>query len=98
MQLVGNIDTLLPPQQQQQDASSETAAVEAVGSSSSAELQFSPAGLLLSAVSSSSAALRMEALEMACVNARCGVWWFQRLIELGPGTANSNARANALLQ
>jgi hypothetical protein len=98
MQLVGNLDTLLPPQQQQQDASSETAAVEAVGSSSSAELQFSPAGLLLSAVSSSSAALRMEALEMACVNARCGVWWFQRLIELGPGTANSNARANALLQ
>jgi hypothetical protein len=71
MQLVGNLDTLLPPppQQQQQGASSDTAgAAEAVGSS--AEMQFSPAGLLLSAVSSSSAALRMEALEMACVNAR----------------------------
>jgi hypothetical protein len=80
MQLVGNLDTLLPQQglQQQQDGAEDAAAATAAGSSSSSsaiELQFSPAGLLLSAVSSSSAALRMEALEMACVNARCACTW-----------------------
>jgi hypothetical protein len=74
MQLVGNLDTLLPQQQQQDSREKAAAAAEAGSSSNSstAELQFSPAGLLLSAVSSSSAALRMEALEMACVNARWG--------------------------
>jgi hypothetical protein len=81
MQLVGNLDTLLPQQgqqQQQQDRKRDAAAVAEAGSSSSSsvvELQFSPAELLLCAVSSSSAALRMEALELACVNARCGCTW-----------------------
>ncbi|KAF6263138.1 putative death-receptor fusion protein-domain-containing protein [Scenedesmus sp. NREL 46B-D3] len=76
MQLVGSFDTLLPQKLQQQQGSSGSAAAaafaaaDAGGSGSAVELQFSPAGLLLSAVSSSSAALRMEALEMACVNAR----------------------------
>jgi hypothetical protein len=58
LQLVGNLDILLPHQQEQQQQE---------GDSSST---VSPAGLLLSAVSSATAGLRIEALELVCVSAR----------------------------
>jgi hypothetical protein len=67
LQLVGDLDILLPPPQQQQQQGGECAGSDAAAA---ARLAVSPAGLLLSAVSSSSAALRTEALELVCVSAR----------------------------
>jgi len=62
LQLVGDLDILLPQQPQE---------VSAAGSAAGDAGQLlSPAGLLLSAVSSASAALRTEALELVCYSAR----------------------------
>lgn len=61
LQLVGDLDILLPHQQQPEEGSA------GVDDSS---IAVSPAELLLSAVSSATASLRIEALELVCVSAR----------------------------
>jgi hypothetical protein len=75
LQLLGDLDALLPQQQQQQQQQRQ-AGVQG-GNSSTRQLTtqaaaVSPVDLLLEAVSSASAALRNETLELVCVNARCG--------------------------
>lgn len=64
LQLVGDLDVLLP---QPQPAGS---AGDGSGVEASSSVSASPAGLLLSAVSSATASLRIEALELVCISAR----------------------------
>lgn len=64
LQLVGDLDVLLP---QAQDAGSGGGGSAGLDEASVA---MSPAGLLLSAASSATAPLRIEALELVCISAR----------------------------
>lgn len=64
LQLVGDLDVLLP---QAQDAGSGGGGSAGLDEASVA---MSPAGLLLSAASSATASLRIEALELVCISAR----------------------------